>query len=58
MFLDVLAERLHERLARLFTHVQHLRSRARNESRILDRCKIDEPDPVGIPFQNVGANLQ
>src|SRR5437773_10615878 len=57
-FPDVRAERLCERPDWLLVHAEDLRSRARNQQRIPDRCQVDEPDTVRIFLQHVCTDLQ
>ena len=56
--LQMRAQRVRERLARLLAHGEHLRRLVRDERRIADRREVQEPDAVGIRVEHVGGDLQ
>ena len=56
--LEIGAERLHDRAARLFADAEHLRGLARDKRAVADRRKIDEPRAVAVAVEHVARDLQ
>ena len=56
--LEIGAERLHDRTARLFADAEHLRGLARDKRAVANRRQIDEPRAVAVAVEHIARDLQ